>query len=313
MYWLSVCIPTNGILEWMKPVMESILSQGADPSEYEIVVSDNGDHEDFKAYMRQLAGEHANIRYRESESQGFLNQLDAFRLASGRFIKFLNHRFTLHDGAVEELIRISREFCEGKPQMYFTNGSLGRVERVRCAGFEEYVRKLGFYSSWSGGVAFWKDDPVPEKASSTYFPHLETVLDPGKAEYVIENRPLMDELPSDSTKKGTYPLFDAFAVDYYEYYLRLRDAGLISENTLKDFRTKLSMYLSSLYCDFVVDQTPCSYRLDGHEAALSRYFDFETVRKNALALSLRKKNGEKRRQLSEQRRQQHAEHRGEER
>ena len=53
MYWLSICIPTNGILEWMKPVMESILSQKADPAEYEVVVSDNGDHEDFKEYMRK--------------------------------------------------------------------------------------------------------------------------------------------------------------------------------------------------------------------------------------------------------------------
>ena len=309
MYRLSICIPTNGILEWMKPVMESILSQKADPAEYEIVVSDNGDHEDFKEYMKKLAGEHGNIRYHESESQGFLNQLDAFRMASGQFIKFLNHRFTLREGAVEEFIRISGEFREKKPQLYFTNGSLGKDKCYQFSGFDDYVRKLSFYSSWSGGVAFWKDDPIPEAASGTCFPHLGLVLDPKKEAYVIDNAPLMDELPSDSTKKGSYNLFEAFAVDYYEYYLRMQEAGLITEATLNDFKGKLALYLSSLYCDFILNRTPCSYRLDGYEEHLSKYFDPEVIRKNASVLKLRQENEAKRRQLQEQRRQGHrAEH-----
>ena len=303
MYWLSICIPTNGILEWMKPVMESILSQKADPAEYEVVVSDNGDHQDFREYMKQIAGEHENVRYHESKSQGFMNQIDAFRMASGRFIKFLNHRFTLREGAVEELIRISREFHETKPQLYFSNGSLGKEKEYHLTSFDDYVRKLGFYSSWSGGVAFWKDDPIPTEVSSTFFPHLEMVLNPNKEAYVIDNSPLMDELPSDSTKKGSYNLFEAFAVDYYEYYVRMQEAGYITEATLKDFKNKLALYLSSLYCDFIVNRTPCSYKLDDYEKNISRYFDLENIRKNASVLNARMKNEEKRRQFLEKRRQ----------
>ena len=308
MYRLSICIPTNGILEWMKPVMESILRQKADPEKYEIVVSDNGNHEDFKEYMRRVAAENGNVRYNESESQGFLNQMDAFRMAEGDFIKFLNHRFTLREGAVEELIRIAGEFGGEKPQMYFTNGSLGKETVVRYTGFNEYVRKLGFFSSWSGGVAFWRGDPVPEEASSPVFPHLDMVLNPEKGAYVIDNAPLMDELPPDATKKGRYNLFEAFAVEYYEYYARMEEAGLINEATLKDFRNKLGLYLSSLYCDFILNGTPCSYQLDGCEEYLSRYFDPESIRKNAEVLNLRKKNGEEREKRRQER---HAEHRGE--
>lgn len=303
MYWLSICIPTNGVIEWMKPVMESILSQQADPAEYEVVVSDNGDHEDFREYMERLASEHENIRYCRSSSQGFLNQLDAFRMASGRFIKFLNHRFTLREGAVAEFIRIAKTFWEEKPQLYFTNGSLGKEALYRFTSFDDYVRKLSFYSSWSGGVAFWQGDPIPTEAKSRIFPHLEMVLDPKKTSFVIDNAPLMDELPSDSTKKGSYNLFEAFAVEYYEYYLRMQENGLISEATLKDFRTKLSLYLSSLYCDFIVNRTPCSYDLSGCDELISKYFDLESVRKNASVLSLRQQNEEKRRQAMEKRRQ----------
>jgi len=126
---------------------------------------------------------------------------------------------------------------------------------------------------------------------------------------VIDNTPLMDEIPSDSTKKGSYNLFDAFAVDYYEYHVRMREAGIISETTLKDFKNKLAMYLSSLYFDFVINRTPCSYRLDGCEEYLSKYFDLESIRKNASVLKLRQENEAKRRQMQEQRRQERrAEH-----
>ena len=302
MYWLSICIPTNGILEWMKPVMESILSGNADRTAYEIVVSDNGDHEDFREYMERIAAENENVKYRVSSSQGFSNQLDAFRMASGELIKFLNHRFTLREGAVEEFIAIAKSFREQKPQLYFTNGSLGKKERYTYNAFDDYVQMLGFYSSWSGGVAFWKDDPIPEESHSTVFPHLEMVLDPEKQGYLIENRTFMDEIPADSTKKGGYNLFEAFAADYYEYYVRMHEEALISDATLKDFKSKLALYLSSLYCDFIVNGTPCSYRLDDHEAYIAKHFDLETIKKNAAVLNTRLKSEEKRKQFLDRRR-----------
>lgn len=39
---LSICIPTNGIVEWVIPVLKSIYSQKADNSLFEVVVTDNG-------------------------------------------------------------------------------------------------------------------------------------------------------------------------------------------------------------------------------------------------------------------------------
>ena len=39
---LSLCLPTNGISEWVFPVLESIYSQNVDESKYEVIVTDNG-------------------------------------------------------------------------------------------------------------------------------------------------------------------------------------------------------------------------------------------------------------------------------
>lgn len=54
---ISLCIPTNGVIEWVFPVLESIYAQGVETALYEIVITDNGDNIEFKKkiieYYRQ--------------------------------------------------------------------------------------------------------------------------------------------------------------------------------------------------------------------------------------------------------------------
>ena len=44
---LSLCIPTNGISEWVFPVLDSIYNQKVDDSLFEVIVTDNGNNEQF--------------------------------------------------------------------------------------------------------------------------------------------------------------------------------------------------------------------------------------------------------------------------
>ena len=39
---LSLCMPTNGVVEWVFPVLDSIFGQNANSNEFEVVVMDNG-------------------------------------------------------------------------------------------------------------------------------------------------------------------------------------------------------------------------------------------------------------------------------
>ena len=46
---ISLCIPTNGVIEWVFPVLDSIYSQSVDNELFEVVVTDNGNNAEFKA------------------------------------------------------------------------------------------------------------------------------------------------------------------------------------------------------------------------------------------------------------------------
>ena len=45
---LSICIPTNGVVEWVVPVIESIYAQEVDKRLFEVVITDNGGKDDLK-------------------------------------------------------------------------------------------------------------------------------------------------------------------------------------------------------------------------------------------------------------------------
>ena len=40
---LSICLPTNGVVEWVIPTLESIYAQNVNFSLFEVVISDNGE------------------------------------------------------------------------------------------------------------------------------------------------------------------------------------------------------------------------------------------------------------------------------
>ena len=59
---LSLCMPTNGISEWVFPVLDSIYSQGCKNDDFEVVITDNGNNEEFKQYIKAYIQKHQNIQ-----------------------------------------------------------------------------------------------------------------------------------------------------------------------------------------------------------------------------------------------------------
>lgn len=52
---LSLCMPTNGVVEWVFPVLDSIFEQGCNSSDFEVVITDNGDNIEFKEKIKEYA------------------------------------------------------------------------------------------------------------------------------------------------------------------------------------------------------------------------------------------------------------------
>lgn len=272
---LSLCIPTNGVLEWVEKVLTSIYRQQADETLFEVVVTDNGSSQDFQQFMEKQTATHDNLYYRKTTAEGFLNQIECFRDAHGIFIKFVNHRMMLKPGMIGELLDFVRENKETRPISYFLNGSLPLSEENEYDTFDEFVSALSYYSSWSGGLGIWKDDFEKIPTNTVYnrlFPHTTILFLPYKQrKYYINNRVMMESLPEDHPK-GRYNLFYAFAVEYPSIIGDLYRNKQITINTFLKIKDELLNFLAALYVDYFVLHRKCSYDLSGINQSIRVYY-----------------------------------------
>ena len=299
---LTFCIPTNGISEWVFPVLKSIYDgkyAEKHMDEFEVVVTDNGQDQKFKKKMRIYAAQHSNLNYQETNSYMFNNQLDAFRLAKGNLIKFLNHRSKLIEGSLKQLLDVEEKYCKEKPILYFANGNM-KEKVIECNDFDSFVRELGIWSTWSGGISMWRDDfnKIPENIDTDqFFPHMAMLFAfRDRNRYIIENMVLTEDIPADVTKKGKYNLFEAFANRFPHILLDMVRSHDISIDTFLSVKKLNLNFCASLFIDYVIRKQQCSYILDNKEKYLSIFYGRREF-KNAVFKVMIKRTLGKTRQL----------------
>lgn len=290
--YLSLCIPTNGILEWVIPVLESIYSQHCDEKEYEIIITDNGTNLEFKKIMDEYASKHHNFIYKKTDAVMFLNQIEAFKLANGDLIKFINHRMPLLKNSLKYFINFVKEHLAEKPIVYFSNGMLKSKQATRLFNsFDDYVRNLSYWSSWSAGTAIWKKDFEKldlSQGTNYLFPHTDIVFFEKNAnQYLIDDTVLLYELPADTTKKGSYDIFNAFLVEYPHILEGLYVNKNISLATFEYIKRKNSYFVAELYLHYVLRGESCSYNLDGYQQSVNRYYGDLEIRRKAFFVALK--------------------------
>ena len=281
---ISLCIPTNGVPQWMFPVLDSIFCQGVEETLFEVVVTDNGNNEEFQTRMATYAQEHSNIVYEKTDALPFLKEIEAYKRANGEFIKFLNHRTMLTEGALNTFLEFVQNNLKTKPVVYFTNGVLNKPQEVYTFDtFDQYVANLSYWSSWSTGMGFWKSDfeSIPENTVfNELFPHTTVLFHiRDREQYVVDNRVLLEELPTGTIPKGRYDLFYAFAVEYPGIICDLlRDGSITTETFLKVKAGNLE-FLAQLYYDYVLRKWPCSYDLSSYDTSIRVFYSNAEVRK----------------------------------
>lgn len=281
---LSLCIPTNGVTEWVVQVVDSIYRQGVDDALFEVVITDNGQGDECERAVRGRFGMHDNLRYQRTDAYMFLNQIEAFRLARGAFIKFVNHRAVMTDGSVEYLLGFVREHINDaeRPIACFPGSMMqGEPCRRTYATFDGFVRGLSYVSSYSGGLACWKDDfdSLPKDlAYNELYPHTTILFyfrDRGC--YVIDNEPIFRELPADHKKKGSYKLYYAFGVEYPSILLDLVRSSDITTGTFLEVKKANEAFLADCYAKFEILGEPHSYDLSGAEDYLDVYYSVKKI------------------------------------
>lgn len=290
--YLSLCIPTNGVVEWVLPVLDSIYVEKESLESFEVIITDNGNNAQFEKKIQEYIARYENLIYKKTIAIQFLNQIEAFKLAKGKLIKFINHRMPLETGALDYLIKYAKKYETVKPITYFANGTLNLSAQCTYSSFDEYVRALSYHSSWSAGTAMWREDFQQMNLSQEFnslFPHTNMIFAVrDKENYIIDNTFLLRTIETDETKKGTYDLFHAFAVEYPAILLDLYRKSDISRETLRVVLDENAGFLADLYVNFCMRKHPCSYDLGGYNNAITVFYSHFKILKKAIPILIKK-------------------------
>ncbi|SFT77274.1 hypothetical protein SAMN02910356_02050 [Selenomonas sp. GACV-9] len=264
-YLVSLCIPTNGVIELVFPVLDSIYAQGVDESLFEVVVCDNGDNAVFRQMISEYAGKHDNLRYGRTDAPVFLSEPETYKMATGKFIKFINHRTKLMPGTLRYLLDfVKKHEAEDKPPIvYFSNGSLKQDRQiVYFDNFSNFVCGLKILGTWSTGMAIWKQDfdKIPrDEQYNELFPHTTILFKERDRKYIIDNTFLLDEIPVGHGKKGKYDVFHAFAIEWPFILGELLRTKDISTETFLQLKKETLKFCIGMAIEFIVLRRPCSY------------------------------------------------------
>lgn len=269
---LSLCIPTNGAIEWVLPVIDSIYSQGYDNEKFEVVITDNGKDSQLPGYIAKM--NYPNLRYKQTTDEGFLNLVTSLKEGKGLFCKMINHRSVLTEGTIEKMVSLIELYKDSKPMIYCSNGYANVGDIQECDNLDEFVRGLSYYSSWSAGIGFWNKDISHFDQIELYdlmpnAPLLFNIRDESK--YVIWNIPYM-KMENDAGKGG-YDLFQTFAVGYLDIINELRFKKRISQDTFIKIKKELYVFLCKLYLLEVVLPTKHSFIIGNIRNSMSVYYN----------------------------------------
>ena len=266
---VSLCIPTNGIMEWVFPVLDSIYSQNCDCNDFEVILTDNGNNKEFKEKIKDYNQRYFNLHYFETNALPFINEIESYKRANGMLIKFVNHRTLLKKGALNQFITLAKENINTKPIIYFANGVLNKEKKIfEYNTFDQFVKNLSYWSSWSTGMTIWKEDfsKLLENINdfNELFPHTTVLFaERNRKKYIIDNTVIFNEMSQGKKPKGNYDLFYAFGVDYPAIILDLYRNNNISADTLKSILKDNLNFLAHLYISYFIKKEYCSYNLNG--------------------------------------------------
>ena len=280
--FISLCMPTNGIAEWVFPALDSIYDSNVDSSLFEVVVTNNGNNDRFEELMVEYAKKHENLIYKKTDAYMFDNQLEALKLANGDYLKFVNHRSVWLPERLQYMIDFLEKYRHEEPVIYFSNGAMkwGPLYK-EFDSFDLFVRNLGVQATWTSGVGIWKSQYEKIKNNYQYdriSPHAGILYgDRQNKKYIINDKYWMRNIDDDHSKKGNYNLYKAFSLDEFIITINLYRDGDITIDTLISVKESFKQFLMELYRDFNIKKMPCSYDLEGFEKYINIFFDEKEI------------------------------------
>ncbi len=269
---LSLCIPTNGAVEWILPVIESIYAQKYDNEKFEVVITDNGKDSQLPGYIARM--NYPNLRYKQTTDDGFLNLVSCLKEGKGLFCKMINHRSVMMPGSISEMVALVEHYKESQPIIFCADGDAKiKNESMNCKDTDVFVRSLSYFCSWSAGIGFWQQDlsqmDLIEKNSM--FPNASLLFEVREnPSYVIWNKKY--QRMGDDSGKGGYDVFNTFGVVLLDILNDLRKRNRISIDTFVHVKRDLFHYLRQIYTNEVVLSTNRTFIIHNISESMSVYY-----------------------------------------
>ena len=271
---LSICIPTNGNVKYVLNTIDSIYSQNIDKSLFEVVISDNGSGDELIKSIEKLG--YDNLIYIKSKEHGYLNQKVCLLNSKGIFCKLHNHRCLFLPGSLEELIEFVQRYQYQKPVIFCSNGNLKGPNFIECSSLDNFIYNLTYYTSWSGGLCIWDIDRelISSIELDEMFPHASILFESRKSDatkYIINNIRCLKQI--EDYQKGTYNLFNVFAVKYLDLIYDLYKRKRIKLRTFKQVKKSLlNQYLCGWYYSEVLCQPSFTFDMSDIKYSMSKYY-----------------------------------------
>ena len=268
---LSLCIPTNGAVQWVLPVLNSIYNQKYDLSKFEVVITDNGKSSQLASYLKDY--DYPNLRYIVTNDEGFLNLVTSLKEGRGLFCKMINHRSVLEPGTIEEMIELVERYKDSQPVIYCSDGNVKGMEVIECKDLDQFIANLSYWASWSAGIGFWRKDieKIDSVELDKMFPNASLLLNLRKeSSYVIWNKKY--EQMGDDAGKGGYDLYDTFAVHFLDIIKGLLVDGRISRQTFNVVKNDLFGFLTVLYKNEAILPTKHTFILKDIKKSMQVYY-----------------------------------------
>lgn len=281
---LSICIPTNGKVQWVIPVLESIYTQNVDQNCFEVVVTDNGIDDELEKALSKIG--YSNLHYERTNATGFLNIVNSLQAAKGLFCKLHNHRSCMLPNMLQELLSLVKRYADEQPVIYCTNGVLSNCnELLECEDFNTFVARMSYWSSCMAGIGMWHKD-IPQLNHIQFnkmFPNTSILFEMRQqSKYIIWNK--IYEKQQDGKGKGCYNLFHTFGVVYLDILSELRMRDRITIETFLSVKHDLYKWLCDLYYYMVVRKVDTSFDLVHIRRSMNIYFGTFQYIKMALSV-----------------------------
>lgn len=279
---LSLCIPTNGAVEWVLPVVKSIYSQGYDDKKFEVVITDNGKNSQLPTYIAKM--NYRSLRYRQTKDEGFLNLVTCLKDGHGLFCKMINHRSVMLPGSIADMVALIERYKDRQPIIYCSTGNCNfDGEIMECPDTDVFVRNMSYWCSWSAGIGFWnKDIPrLSEVKLNDMFPNASLLFDVRvNPQYVIWNKEY--QKMEDDSGKGGYDVFYTFGVTFLDILNDLRIRKRISSETFVSVKNDLYIFLCKIYLNEVLLPTKHTFIIKNIAESMDVYYCRCSYRKMVL-------------------------------